>query len=146
MGIELWVVGHRDGASWGLPVDEVLECFGGAVSYWDGKTCLLRWGRGDFPDTEMWVRLEDGCAVALCIDDPPMRSELTEALFALLSKGCYGAFSPSGPTFVTASEEAAAQAHPDLVESFPPLLVARDARDMAEKLLGADLSKVWDVS
>ena len=154
MSTTLYVLARRNDAFWGLPLDEALACFGDAVmraedGSWllDGYGCYtLRFDEAHLYSCVLSVTVEDGLATVIAIERPTARRALYEGVFALMQKGLYGAFLDTGSPFVTASEEAMAKADPDLIESFSPPLVARDARDLVEKMFNADVSEVWDDS
>lgn len=131
MGIEILVIGFKNGARAGIPPTEVLALFGKTEA--DNEEGWYALNYDSLNSCDLSMRLENGIVSSLCISRPCAHAKLYESLFKLLSSGPYVAFAPGGP-MVIADLGIVDHLPKDMIESLGPPVNVLDERELSTKL------------
>jgi hypothetical protein len=131
LSIELFIQGFSDGEPSGISEAQVLGVFSVSEGPDDEGLYALDFGPG--MDCQLSIDLEDGAAVAATIFRPVTADQLWVAVFDLLTRANYIAYTSEGRAAV-ASALVLRELPPDMVESFEDIPVIASAAELVEAL------------
>jgi hypothetical protein len=131
LSIELYIQGFSNGEPSGIPGEQLLGMF--SISEGSDQDGLYPLEFGSGMGCQLSIDLEDGAAVALTIFRPVTADRLWAALFELLTKAPYIAYTSEGRAAV-ASAAVLQELPPDMVESFEDIAEIASAAELVEAL------------
>lgn len=131
MGVELYIAGFHHGEPSGLTATDALEVFGLTEADQKGGFYALSYDNQNRCDISVRVQKRD--LTDICIHRPCGHDRLYSAIFYLLSKGPYVAFTPNGP-LVAARPEIEKHLPGDIQEAFGRPVTVTSASALKTKL------------
>jgi hypothetical protein len=131
LSIELYIQGFSDGEPSGIPAAQVLSAFSISEGPDDDGLYSLDFGPG--MDCKLSTDLENGTAVAVTIFRPVTADQLWAAVFDLMTRANYIAYTSEGRAAV-ASAAVLGELPPDMVESFDEIAEIASAAELVEAL------------